>query len=602
MTDIEEKTSQPRRRARATEWDSVSRKVPAADEVKESFGRQAPPLNTGPNTTGQLIALNHLEQIAAFQGTSERPAAKTRPQLQALRRTGEMLRVVQGADGRQRGPLARVPWPLLVVLAVQAGLASRLLWANTAFTDEALYLWAGHLEWANWLHSEQIPPFPAFFSGSPVVYPPIGAVADAIGGLTGARLLSMAFMLGATCLLWATASRLFGKSAGFFAAALFAFLGPTLKLTSFATYDAMSMCLMAAAAWCAVHAGPRRGVGRWMVAGTCALVLSNAAAYSSAILDPVVILLVLLTGWPLPSVKEAASRAVAYTAYVVAVLILLFTLGGGLYGVGIDQTVLSRAAGTDTPSRVLVLAAGWIGIVVALAVVGVIVGARCERERPRVVLLALLAAAALLVPLEQARIHTAVSLDKHADMGAWFAAIAAGYAISRLTGFRGKKLLRVFAVGAICAALLYPMRLGLGQARSLFHAWPNSTAFVTAMRPLADGTTGHMLVERPSLAEYYLPQAGSQWQRWSTTSSIQLGSKKNISAGVGGIGNPDIYIKYIKQRFFALIALEPSNLTGTFDKKLSDYLLTDPDYEEAETVKDGGGGVYTIWVLTGDHK
>ncbi len=591
----------PRRRARATEWDSVSRKVPtAAKDVGELSAGQAPPLNTGPNTTGQLIALNHLEQIAAFQGMPERLESKPRPQLLLSRRTGE-IRTVRRADGRRRWPLAWVPWPLLIVLAVQAGLASRLLRANTAFTDEALYLWAGHLQWAHWLSGEQIPPFPAYFSGSPVVYPPLGAIADSIGGLTGARLLSMAFMLGATCMLWATASRLFGKSAGFFAAALFAFLGPTLKLSSFATYDAMSMFLMATAAWCAVHAGPRREVGRWMVAGTCALVLSNAAAYSSAIFDPVVILLVLLTGWPLPSAKLAASRAVAYTAYVVAALILLFSIGGGLYEVGIDETVLTRAQGVDSLSKVLVQAAGWIGIVAALAVAGVIVAMKCERERPRVVLLALLAGAALLVPIEQARIHTAVSLDKHADMGAWFAAIAAGYAISRLTGFRGPQLLRVLAIGAVSVALLYPARAGFIQARSLFAAWPNSTAFVTAMRPLADGTTGNMLVETPSITEYSLPQAGSQWQRWSTTRSIQLGSNKNISVTVGGVGNPDTYITYIKKRFFALIALEPSSLTTAFDAKLAGYLANDPDYEVAETVKDGGG-TYTIWVLNGDHK
>lgn len=599
MSDIDEKMSFPRRRTRASDWDSVSRKVPLDREGEQSFVRQATPLNAGPNTTGQLIALNHLEQIASFQDTSD-VAPNTRSQL-ALRRTGEMLRVIHPADGGKPGLLARVPWPLLAVLAVQAGLASRLLRANTAFTDEALYIWAGHLEWGHWLDGAQIPPFAAYFSGSPVVYPPLGAIADSIGGLTGARLFSMTCMLGATCLLWATASRLFGRTAGFFAAALFALLGPTLKLSSFATYDAMSLFLMATAAWCAVRAGPRKEVGRWMAGGAVALVLSNAAAYSSAIMDPVVILLVLMTGWPLPSAKLAASRAAAYLAYVMAVLIMLFSLGGGLYAVGIDQTVLTRAMGTDSPSKVLGLAAGWIGIVVALAVLGVIVGAISERERPRKVLLVILAGAALLVPLEQARIHTAVSLDKHADFGAWFAAIAAGYAISRLTGFRRPKLLRVCVIGAVCAALLFPMRLGLTQGRSLFAAWPNSTPFITALRPLAVGTTGNMLIETPSIAEYYLPQPGGEWDRWSTTSSIRLGHNKNISVAVGGVGNPDTYITYIKKRYFTLIALEPSSITATFDGKLANYLVTDPDYEVAETVKDGGG-VYTIWVLTGGHK
>src|ERR1700761_7927420 len=57
-------------------------------------------------------------------------------------------------------------WPLLIVLAIQAALTLRLTWADTAFQDEALYLWAGHLEWAHVLHGTPLPQFPSFFSGS----------------------------------------------------------------------------------------------------------------------------------------------------------------------------------------------------------------------------------------------------------------------------------------------------------------------------------------------------------------------------------------------------------------------------------------------------
>ena len=58
-------------------------------------------------------------------------------------------------------------------------LSLRLVRADTAFQDEALYLWAGHLEWAHWLHGTAVPPFPYYFSGAPVIYPPLGALADA---------------------------------------------------------------------------------------------------------------------------------------------------------------------------------------------------------------------------------------------------------------------------------------------------------------------------------------------------------------------------------------------------------------------------------------
>ena len=48
-----------------------------------------------------------------------------------------------------------------------------------------------------------------------------------------------------------------------------------------------------------------------------------------------------------------------------------------------------------------------------------------------------------------------------------------------------------------------------------------SSAFVAILRPLADHGTGRMLVEDPSIAEYYLA-SGSQWQRWSSTRNIVL--------------------------------------------------------------------------------
>ena len=63
----------------------------------------------------------------------------------------------------------RVPWPLLAVLDVQAALSASMVRARTAFGDEALYLSAGHLQWSQWWHGAQIPAYPAWFSGAPVI-------------------------------------------------------------------------------------------------------------------------------------------------------------------------------------------------------------------------------------------------------------------------------------------------------------------------------------------------------------------------------------------------------------------------------------------------
>ena len=117
-------------------------------------------------------------------------------------------RARHGRKGRFSRPrLATGPWPLVGILVIQAGLSLRLVWSNTAYQDEALYLWAGHLEWAHWLHGVAVPDFASYFSGAPVIYPPLGAVASSIGGLATARILSLACMLAATTLLYAVTKR-----------------------------------------------------------------------------------------------------------------------------------------------------------------------------------------------------------------------------------------------------------------------------------------------------------------------------------------------------------------------------------------------------------
>ena len=107
--------------------------------------------------------------------------------------TQEVATSLPAPDGLSRAAAERpgrirfIPLPLVAILIAQAALSLRLVRSSTAYTDEALYLWAGHLEWAHWLHGTTLPAFPTFFSGAPVIYPPLGALADSIGGLAGAR-------------------------------------------------------------------------------------------------------------------------------------------------------------------------------------------------------------------------------------------------------------------------------------------------------------------------------------------------------------------------------------------------------------------------------
>ncbi len=466
----------------------------------------------------------------------------------------------------------------------------RLVRSNTAYTDEALYLWAGRPEWSHWLHGQPIPAFTASFSGAPVIYPPIGALANAVGGLTAARLLSLFFILGATTFLWSVTSRLFNRRAAFFASGLWAVLGPTLRLSVFATYDAMSVFLIAFAAWCVVRAEPRRATTPWMIAAAVLLAAADATAYSSAIFDPVIMALAFWTARP-QSRQLARTRAAEVLIYAVALLAAGLTIGGRVYIKGLKQTVLERLVSTDPSPAVAVTSWRFTAAVVAPALVAVLICLMIRTERRHVALLLIFFGAALLVPIEQARIHTLVSLDKHVDLGAWFASVAAGYAVSKVTSAAWLRRGQLAAV-AVCAGLLVvPGVVGFGQARVLY-AWPNAARFVGALKPLMAGIRGPVLIESPAVPEYYFGTS-PPWWHWSSTFSIELPDGRSLSPGVGR--NPWFgeYAPLIKRGYFALIALRHNRV---LDRPIISQIWRNKNYFAVSEPRYGPDGRYTIWI------
>ena len=351
-----------------------------------------------------------------------------------------------------------MPWPLLAVLAVQAALSASMVRVRTAFGDEALYLSAGHLEWAHWLHGTQIPAYQTWFSGAPVSYPPVGAIADSLGGLAAARLLSLVFMLGVTSFAWSTTKRLLAdERAAFFAAALFAVLAPTLHLGSYATYDAPALLLLAAATWCASGTRGSAKATRRMVAAGMLLALANATKYATALYDPTVACVILLSSWTAAGRREAVRRAALLAGTAAIVLGVLLALGGAGYLTGIGVTTTGRTHGTDAASLVFADAWSWTAVAVVPALIAVAVCA-ARRRWSQALLLAVLALSALLAPADQARIQTTTSLNKHVDFGAWFAVIAAGYLLSILSSRR-------VVLTASLAVLIPVAAVGAAQAR-----------------------------------------------------------------------------------------------------------------------------------------
>ena len=292
-------------------------------------------------------------------------------------------------------------------VCVQAALSLRLIRVNTAFQDEALYSWG-----ATWSgrtgctarasrstrRTSRVPRCSTRRSGP-------SPTAQADWRVRDCCRWGSCWPPPRRCGNNVTAVR---QAAAFFAAALWAVLGPTLHLGVFATYDAMSLGLLAVAAWCAVHAGP--GVTRqdgwppprppWS---------GQRDQIRLGAVDPVVVAIVILNAWPLPAgTKAALSRGAALAAYVTSGGILLVTIGGGYYEAGIGQTTLTRTSGTDSAMLILGDSWSWSAAVVVVALAGVAIGLLAEKSLHRTLILAVLAAAASLVPIER--------LYPHADL------------------------------------------------------------------------------------------------------------------------------------------------------------------------------------------
>ncbi len=409
-------------------------------------------------------------------------------------------RSLQRPRQRLRRPWRRFLHPLTAICAVQAVLSLTLIWSNTAYIDEADYLWVGRLEIAHWLHGTPWPSAYAYrlFSGSPFIYPPV--------------------------LLYFTASWLISRTGAVFAAALWAFSEPALRL-AFATYDPLSVLLTALSALLVVQAGYRRRGGAFVAAAAVALALANMTAYSGIVIDPVVIAFAFFV-W-LPCMR--AGQALARTAWLVGGWAALFGLlmTASHSWAGLLFTVVARnIADHQSIAAILNEILGYSGLIIGLAVIGGIAAINTE-NRSRAALLVVLSFTVFIVPAVQLHDQTAWSIDKHLAYGIWFAAIVSAYGcgkfIHRLSGT--KKPLTVFCC---LVALSYIAANSLQSAWGRYHAWPDAGAFISSFRPAAAQTRGLIYVpgHEANIAEYYTPQ-GREWTRWSAALSLAPAGPRN---------------------------------------------------------------------------
>ncbi|HET9168585.1 MAG TPA: glycosyltransferase family 39 protein [Actinospica sp.] len=509
-------------------------------------------------------------------------------------------------DGGRRAlsRVAAVPWPLFAILAIQAALSVRLLRLNAAFVDEATYIYAGHQELNHFIHGWSVPAYATYFSGAPTIYPPLAAVVDHLGGLVAVRVLSMAFMLWATVMLWAVASRLFGRIAAVTACAVFVSLGPTQALGAFATYDPMAFSLLVTAVYCAIRAADASEESGWWPLCATLLAFANATKYTMALWDPIVLAVVLIRVYPRAGRGPAIRLTAGVAAVTASLLALGLALGGTFYVDGITSTTVTRATGLTPRMTIVHEVTRWVGWPLLFGAIGLLVALLIGRSRIKILLIGTLVLASVVAPLNQFRISTDTSLEKHVDFGAWFACLVAGYAAAELTrvlpGLLRLTPVRVLAASLMtAAALLLTVSPGNAQAKAYFHTWPNAQPVASVMQRYVTPGQSQYLVEDYDVEAYYLLNK-TTWHQWNNTWAFGYYSHalhKEIS------GQP-AYVDAVKDHYFDLIVLDFGDTSAT-DHAITGAMQSCPNkcgYRIVAEVPYTGAtwkGQFTVWQYQG---
>ena len=241
-----------------------------------------------------------------------------------------------------------------------------------------------------------------------------------------------------------------------------------------------------------------------------------------------------------------------------------------------------------------------------LAAAGVIISWFGRPGGTPTLLLLVLTAAGLLGPLEQARLHTLASLNKHVGLGAWFAAIAAADAIDRFLAAAPAGRAQALTTGPERSR--WSSRSGLAPAspgssprtgptrpassRSSAHSPITATATCWSRPPLSPGTTCPPAASGnagPPPATSSCPQARTPAARPARQESLAL-------------GNAGVFAEFITHGYFSYVALNYADTTA-LDHQITEDLRHNAHYRIIAVVPDGTEipairGTYIIWRYT----
>ncbi len=415
---------------------------------------------------------------------------------------------------RQQVKASVIPsfWPLILILAMQASVSVITL-HNTAFQDEALYLYAGQQIFHQWMGGPvPLDRYAYYFSGYPDVYPVIGGVLDMIGGLELARWFSLFCMMGVNSIIYYSTLKFFQRPAAIFASATYASLGTVLFLSRLATFDALCLFLIALATCMAYKMSVSRHPWLTLTMGPL-LVLSVLAKYAAMLFAlPVLGILVFCSiafqGWW----RMLLRLSMAVVSLVISLVVTYYFMNKLAFH-AIDGSTTNRVALIQKPPQELfIYVLQMTGIVYAAAFLGVML-VFFYYQRFRLVAL-LLFASSWLAPAYHIYKQEGVSIDKHLAFGLFFAMPLAGSALAWLSGYMHRTVSNSYGrhwMAGLSVVLLVSI-LGMQHSQRIYSSWADTSDLSYALHTQMRDGGGHYLVEDIEVARYDAKDITEAWQ------------------------------------------------------------------------------------------
>jgi uncharacterized membrane protein len=282
-----------------------------------------------------------------------------------------------------------------------------------------------------------------------------------------------------------------------------------------------------------------------------------------------------------------------------SVLGVVLLAGREPYFTGLTRTFKLSTDSNLLRGNVLGDVTSWLGVLLVLALAGLLtLLAAARRDRaafgPLAGTGALLLIGGLIAPLYQYALHSNLSLDKQSDVGAVFAAVPAGWLLTRAAQTAAQPRLLTTALTAVLAlAVAVPMGIsGVAQATTLANAWPNSTEMISVLRPLVQRGSQDYLVEDAAVAEYAIGGKKVSWTQWHDTTSCAWSVHGKTITGAAACSAA------ISADYYSIIVLDYAE-TPKLDAEIypaiseSGYRLQG-SYSVATSL---GTRIYSVWAL-----